>query len=301
MIGFANWEDRPALAALWQISFDEERRYANFFFNNRFLPENCLVYRSGNKVAAMMHLLPAWVVQNGKPVRAHYVFACATQPEHRSHGYMNALLAYAALVGTQREEQYSVILPANRSLYKYYAKSDYQTFFERDEYELSDLQMRAFASERLWSRAVLPPGQLNGIRDKALQNQNGSVLWDDISFWFAVQNQLSYGGKLVCAEGAQGDGYALCRTAERDTCEVTELMSSGNSLPNVLAGILKEMPAPLYRLRLPKNSGLLKRFAREPLPLPSSTACGMIKPLGGVSLEQLNVGQNAPYLGLGKD
>lgn len=301
MIGFASWEDRPALAALWQVSFEEERRYANFFFNNRFLPENCLVYRSGSKVAAMLHLLPAWVVQNGKRVRAHYVFACATLPAHRSHGYMNALLAYAALVGAQREEQYSVILPANRSLYKYYEKSDYRTFFERDEYELSDLQMRAFASEQPWSRSVFPPGQLNGVRYEVLQNQNGSVLWNDASFWFAVQNHAAYGGKLVCAEGTQGRGYALCRTAERGTCEVTELMVSGNSLPNVLAGILREMPARLYRLRLPKNNGLLERFAKEPLPLPSSVACGMIKPLGGASLEQLHAGQNAPYLGLGKD
>ena len=100
MIGFAKWEDRPALAELWQVCFEEERRYANFFFNNAFRPENCLVYRVAGRPAAMLHLLPAKIVCGGKPVRIHYVFACATAPEHRSHGYMNALLAYAALVGS---------------------------------------------------------------------------------------------------------------------------------------------------------------------------------------------------------
>ena len=59
MIGFAKWEDRPVLAELWQVCFEEERRYANFFFNNAFRPENCLVYRVAGRPAAMLHLLPA--------------------------------------------------------------------------------------------------------------------------------------------------------------------------------------------------------------------------------------------------
>ena len=71
-----------------------------------FRPGNCLVYRVAGRPAAMLHLLPAKIVCGGKPVRIHYVFACATAPEHRSHGYMNALLAYATLVGSQREEQF---------------------------------------------------------------------------------------------------------------------------------------------------------------------------------------------------
>ena len=53
MIGFAKWEDRPALAELWQVCFEEERRYANFFFNNAFRPGNCLVYRVAGRPAAM--------------------------------------------------------------------------------------------------------------------------------------------------------------------------------------------------------------------------------------------------------
>ena len=146
MIGFAKWEDRPVLAELWQVCFEEERRYANFFFNNAFRPENCLVYRVAGRPAAMLHLLPAKIVCGGKPVRIHYVFACATAPEHRSHGYMNALLAYAALVGSQREEQFSAILPASPGLYDYYAKSGYMTFFERDEYRLSAEQLREKAA-----------------------------------------------------------------------------------------------------------------------------------------------------------
>ena len=144
------------MAELWQVCFEEERRYANFFFNNAFRPENCLVYRVAGRPAAMLHLLPAKIVCGGKPVRIHYVFACATAPEHRSHGYMNALLAYAALVGSQREEQFSAILPASPGLYDYYAKSDYVTFFERDEYRLSAEQLREKAVVRGGRRAFTP-------------------------------------------------------------------------------------------------------------------------------------------------
>ena len=200
MIGFAKWEDRPALAELWQVCFEEERRYANFFFNNAFRPENCLVYRVAGRPAAMLHLLPAKIVCGGKPVRIHYVFACATAPEHRSHGYMNALLAYAALVGSQREEQFSAILPASPGLYDYYAKSDYVTFFERDEYRLSAEQLREKAVVRRERRAFTP-ATLNRMRSALLRDREGSVLWENGAFWFAVEDNRIYGGKLVCAEG----------------------------------------------------------------------------------------------------
>lgn len=297
VIGFANWEDRPALAKLWQVCFEEERRYANFFFNNAFCPENCLVYRVGGQPAAMLHLLPASMVCGGKAVRIHYVFACATAPEHRSHGYMSALLAYAALVGAQREEQFSAILPANPSLYAYYAKSGYQTFFERDEYLLRAEQLREQAAE-VEGRKYLPAEVLNRIRNTLLQNWEGAVLWDDRAFWFASEDNRAYGGRLVCTHGP---AYAICRYAGEGLCEVTELMCTTEHLPKLFGAMLQEMPASNYRIRLPKGSGLLEMAGLSSLSAPEPVFCGMLRPLDGASMDQLQVGEKKPYLGLGKD
>lgn len=297
MIGFANWEDRPALAELWQACFEEERRFANFFLNNAFRPQNCLVYRVGGRPAAMLHLLPARIVCRGKPVRAHYVFACATAPEHRSHGYMNALLAYAALVGAQREEAFSAILPASPGLYQYYEKAGYTTFFERDTYLLGAEQLRELACAAP-GRAVLPPAALNRRRSALLQSREGSVLWDDGAFWFAVANNNAYGGRLVCAAGPS---YAVCRPARKDVCEAAELMGEPADMPGLFAALLREAPAREYRIRLPKNSGLLEAAGVPALSAPEPAYCGMLRPLGGASLEQLYIGEQKPYLGLGKD
>ena len=297
MIGFAKWEDRPALAELWQVCFEEERRYANFFFNNAFRPENCLVYRVAGRPAAMLHLLPAKIVCGGKPVRIHYVFACATAPEHRSHGYMNALLAYAALVGSQREEQFSAILPASPGLYDYYAKSGYMTFFERDEYRLSAEQLREKAAVRRERRAFTP-ATLNRMRGALLRDREGAVLWENGAFWFAVEDNRIYGGKLVCAEGPS---YAVCRREQPDVCEITEFMSAPEHLPALFAALLQEMPVQDYHIRLPKGSGLFAAAGVPSLSAPEPAFCGMLRPLDGTSMEQIHVGDQRPYLGLGKD
>lgn len=297
MIGFANWEDRPALAALWRVCFEEGRRYANCFFNNAFRPQDCLVYRVGDRPAAMLHLLPARVVCGGKAVRAHYVFACATAPEHRSHGYMNALLAYAALVGARREERYSAILPASPGLYEYYAKSGYVTLFERDVYLLDAAQICERASS-VPERLLLPPAALNRVRTEQLLDRDGSVLWDDRAFWFAAADNGVYGGRLVCAAGPS---YALCRPAEQGVCEVTELMGAPENMPALFAALLREAPARSYRIRLPRGSGLLEAAGVARLSAPEASFCGMLRPLGGASLEQLHTEEKKPYLGLGKD
>lgn len=210
---------------------------------------------------------------------------------------MSALLAYAALVGAQREEQFSAILPANPSLYAYYAKSGYQTFFERDEYLLRAEQLREQAAE-VEGRKYLPAEVLNRIRNTLLQNWEGAVLWDDRAFWFASEDNRAYGGRLVCTHGP---AYAICRYAGEGLCEVTELMCTTEHLPKLFGAMLQEMPASNYRIRLPKGSGLLEMAGLSSLSAPEPVFCGMLRPLDGASMDQLQVGEKKPYLGLGKD
>ena len=64
-ISFAQWGMQKQLANLWEICFAEQPRPTNFFFNNCFQPQNCLLYKVGDQVAAMVHLLPAKIIEKG--------------------------------------------------------------------------------------------------------------------------------------------------------------------------------------------------------------------------------------------
>ena len=66
IIALAKWGMQKELSALWEECFGEPSRQVKFFFNNAFRPQNCLIYLAEGKLAAMVHLLPSWVLWNGR-------------------------------------------------------------------------------------------------------------------------------------------------------------------------------------------------------------------------------------------
>ncbi len=294
MIRFADWDMRGELAQIWRVCFDEPARPVKYFLNNYFRPENCLVYQFGSKIAAVVYLLPAQVIADGRPVQAHYIYAAATLPKYRSHGYMAALLAGAALVGANRGDQYSVVLPATRVLDPLYEKSGYIPLFQISTVSLSLSQLCDSAESGRIGKALFTFHQLNSLRNAQFAGKNGSVLWDDRAFGFAVGMGGVYGDRLVCSRTGDSPAYALCRRMNENTCMVMEIMADGQTISDLAANIISAMPAETYQFRVPADSSLFSHQGEN-------SHFGMIKPIGGAMLESVRPDSGTPYLGLPLD
>ena len=294
MIRFADWGMRGELAQIWQICFDEPARPAKYFLNNYYCPENCLIYQIGGKIAAVVYLLPAQIVADFKPVQAHYIYAAATLPQYRSHGYMAALLAWAALIGANRGDQYSLVLPANRELYSLYEKSDYATFFQIDTLSVSLSQLCDIAETGRIGNTILTYRQLNTLRNSHLAGKNGSVLWSEEAFCYAIGIGRVYGDRLVCSRVGNQFSYALCRRIDENTCKVLEIMADHNTITDLAANLISAMPAQTYLFRQPVGSELFSQQGEK-------SAFGMVKPIGGAVLRPLQQNSDASYLGLALD
>lgn len=292
-ISFAQWGMQKQLSDLWQICFEEQPRPTNFFFNNRFQPQNCLVYKVENQIAAMVHLLPAQIFEKDRVVSAHYIYAAATLPQYRSKGYMGALLKAAAYVGEKRGDQYSVLLPANRKLYDYYAKFGYVPNFETRFLTLPFSEMQAAAAYGRKNKVLLTFRQMIGTRNAQIRSQIGSVLWDETAVAYAYGINRLYGGRLICSRTGNQFAYALCRMDGAEQCEIVEIMADDDTFVNLAANILVEMPAQNYKLRLPNNQALFGGQGKVSL-------FGMTKPLSSISCNHLQ-SFSAPYLGLTLD
>ncbi len=293
-IALAKWGMQRELAALWEECFGEPSRQVKFFFNNAFQPQNCLVYLAEGKLAAMVHLLPSGVLWNGGFVQAHYIYAAATKPEYRSNGYMRALLNCAAYIGRRRGDEFSLLLPANRSLYRYYAAAGYFHLFELRNLELNKEQVADFSEGRPFCPVLPDYRKMKLLRNKLLSDLSGSVLWDARAVAYADSINRLYGGKLICTRNGQHFAYALCRELEGGICEVEELMSRPEDLPFLLGNLLKGFPAENYRFRLPNDHKLFPSMGE-------ASQFGMIKPLGKRKAEDLLDGAYKPYLGLTLD
>ncbi|MCY1713997.1 GNAT family N-acetyltransferase [Caproiciproducens galactitolivorans] len=293
MICFADWGMRGELARIWETCFQEPPRPAKFFLNNRFRPQNCLVYHTTRGIASVVYLLPVSISTGKKPVQAHYIYAAATLPAYRGRGYMAALLAAAALVGAKRGDQYSAVLPATPQLYGFYQRADYTPFFKVSHYTVSRETMRTLANPGGPSKVLFTYQQLNSVRNEALLRRTGSVLWSDASFAFAQGMGKVYGDRMICARSGNRPAYAFCRRTEQNSCLILELMAGRDTMRNLAAGILNNMPAEQYIFRLPAFSTLGRKG--------SVTDFGMIKPIGGSTIRQIGQDTDMPYLGLPLD
>lgn len=281
---------RECITAIWLSCFNEKPGAIGLFFNLHFRSQDTLVYLVDEQPVAMVHMLPTHVNHAGVLLQAHYIYAAATCPAHRGKGYMGALLDYAARVGAERGDKYSLLLPSEDSLYDYYSKAGYVTHFETRFVTLTRNELAALASGHQSVAIDLNPAQLEELRTAHLKPYNGAVLWGQQAIAYAVGVAELYDGQLVSSLGAQGPSYALCGAICDGQCEVVELVCTPQNLPTLLAALLAQISAATFQFRLPTNSPL---FAGQG----TTSRFGMLRPL---SSENVSLPKNS-YLGLTLD
>lgn len=295
MIGFAKWDMRRELSRIWQVCFGEPARFPNYFLNNCFKPENCLVQFKGGYAAACVYMLPAYIASDGEYFKSHYIFAAGTMPEMRGRGYMSALLKAAADIGLRRGEKYSAVLPSSQSLYGFYGKSGYIPFFKVRKLSVSRVKMEksAVISSSRQFKVILDSRRLNSLRRICLLPNRGSLIWGDGMFGFCTGMGKIYGEKLISAKSGDNIAYAVCSSAGNGSCLISEAMADSTKAAGALrSALLNAMPAKNYLFRLSADSILFPGKGQL-------SYFGMIKPLGSADIEALK--PNRPYLGLGLD
>lgn len=294
MISFANWEMKSELADIWQVCFNEPARPAKYFLNNYFAPKNCLVYKVNGKIASVVYTLPAEISSVSDPVQAHYIYAAATLPKYRGHGYMASLLAAAAIIKAKQGDMYSIVLPADTQLYKLYQKSDYLKFFNIRKKSLSLEEMTSLAEKGVINKTLLTYNQINKLRNSKLVQSPGSVLWSDRGVGFAIGMGKIYEDKVICSRTGRKPAYAYCRKINDNVCIIMELMADDDTINNLAANIISYIPAEKYIFRLPNSSSFFGEKGK-------SSYFGMIKPIGGSVLSRIGYKSGVPYLGLPLD
>lgn len=268
----AESEMRGALIDIWQVCFEEQPAPVRYFFDTYFEPQNCLVYEVSGKPVAMAHLLPAQIVYKDSLIQAHYIYAAATAPEHRSKGYMMALLSKAADLGAERGDMYSFLLPSQSDLYRYYGQLGYVPYFQTRFVSLSGSELRALAVGGQTSTIMFSHQQAELARNAHIASADGSVIWSERAISYAIGISKLYGGQLICSQASHQYAYALCSATDGDCCTVVEMMADESTITDLLATILHQVPAQTYRFRLPGFSNL---FAQQG----QVSTHGMIKPI----------------------
>lgn len=121
------------LREIWKTCFPEtDPRYTDFYFRNKYKPENCYVYMDGDKPVSVLMRNPHPVMFNDRVLQTSMILGVATLPEYRNKGYMHKLMK-TVLDACEHTELITLI---QSSTPKMYESMGFRVIYNRRKYTI---------------------------------------------------------------------------------------------------------------------------------------------------------------------
>ena len=124
MIEFATISDKKELSNLWQMTFLEDSQVIENFFNTVFPTVVTPIIRIDGEIASSLFLLPCRIGD----FKGKCVYCAMTKYAYRGKGYMKQLLDFSYDYCKENNLDFLFLVPAEISLFDYYAKCGFEEF-----------------------------------------------------------------------------------------------------------------------------------------------------------------------------
>lgn len=303
MIIFPQDGMKSDLERLWRACFGDSDEYIKFFFEHRYVPENCIVYVDEliRRPVAMVHLLPMSISEGGGLSSAQYIYAACTRSDYRRQGIMSKLIETAVKLGESRGIKYSVTVPAESHLFRYYGKLGLSRCYKVRMVYMSRSDLIFLCKDCIkvtgtMRETMMKLNDIYAFRRDMLIDRDGYVSWDMNAFRYAVGVHEQDGGHVITLTYNGDSGYAFCMESN-GTVKITEFIVKEHFASALIRRILHSYPnAQKFIFRLPVCDTFFDKYG-EVLDFAMICRNDGKNPVSVTTLE----GIRAPYIGLPLD
>ena len=114
------------LKELWIKTFQDEKDYVDYYFENVYSEETTFVYRVNGIIAAVLYAIPYKIKCDECIEDVLYLYALATEPEYRNKGIMTELLEEAYQYSKEKGYAGCILIPADKELCNFYKIRGYE-------------------------------------------------------------------------------------------------------------------------------------------------------------------------------
>lgn len=200
MIRHADKDMLPQLIKLWEVCFGDGEEYSSFFFSRKMIGtdyfENQFVSIEDEKVVSMLSVLSAKIRQKDGLKPFWYIYGVATAPEYRSRGYARRLVNHVFALAKQKNVVVGLV-PASESLYGYYGKLGFRTYFYNRRIEKNVEEVERYADFRVdYEIEPIQTDEYHFLRNESFVEE-GTVIWDLDAVDYALAENRELGGEAV--------------------------------------------------------------------------------------------------------
>ena len=217
-------EQLPQLRALWKQAFGDGDAFLDGFFSAGFSPNRCRCITDSGRIAAALY----WFETEYRGLPLAYLYAIATDKDFRSRGLCRRLMEDTHALLTTLGFAGTILVPAEESLFSFYASMGYREFGTH----------REFTASASGPAAILHPISTEEYaRLRRLYLPEDAVLQEGAALAFLQTYSVFYAGSGLLLAAVR-DGSSLC---------VPELLGDPAQAP----GILAALDAPEGTFRIP--------------------------------------------------
>lgn len=241
--------DKADAAALWKQIFGDSDGFIDWFFAERYCPDQSVCLEIDGRIASMMQGCPMTIALRGKPVRAMMISGVSTLPEYRGRGLMHRVMGEMMQVARR-----------NDCLAVFDKPQNLPTFFSLGHLPCTDtlhFVSDADTENPAWSDSFDIPALTDCYREST-KHYSGCVIRSEAEMALKMRDYRSDGGRILTVSDAMGIEAYCVGFMEEEGVRCEEVLSRS---------------ADGYRRIL----SLLPRGTRAKLP-PDVPAAGAVRP-----------------------
>ena len=120
---------KDEVKALWKLCFTDSDEFTDLYFDLRYKDDINMAVREDGKIISALQMISYPMTFCGETIATSYVSGACTHPDYRSHGAMRRLLRLTHRRMYDDGILLSTLIPAEKWLFGYYAKSGYTPRF----------------------------------------------------------------------------------------------------------------------------------------------------------------------------
>ena len=292
-IRLAKDKEVGALKHIWKICFGDEDSYIDFYFSQKYKENETVVLLESDIICAMATMIHVkMLMPDGKKVDISMLYAIATLPNYQGQGYSAQLISFCNQYLKRKDKAFSILVPAEQSLFDFYKKRGYKKAFYNRSVKLTGQQILTFNTsmdQEGWVQAVTA-SEYNRRRRSLLAGRL-YIDYDDQEINYQKKVSQRFGADLYGFTIGGREGCAIVERIDNDQVLIKEILIAEDLLGEAIRKIKALLPAENYVLRLPAYLG--------------ASLGGELEPFGMITddhmLENSIFTSNQGYLGIAYD